>query len=256
MFRYIAILALILFVVVTSRAEALGGSSFSPPPPPTGRPAAPLPPDYETRVCNISVPLPGGGRADARVTEPLVVEDPAGEAAERLAEACGKGGHVVLTGGSTPRKAYEQATAMLDDWSAVELWFTDERCVPPDHEHSNYGMAKAALLDRIQGNPPTGVHRMQGELGPDEGADLVPAIEQQGDDSAPEPPVGTSDEHDHRHIFPDRRRAAGPRADRARPERDRTHRAVRPVTPSRTTTRPEPSARVSRRSMALVMPER
>src|SRR3954469_6471672 len=103
-------------------------------------------------------------RRDARV-----LEDPAGAAAELLAEAAGKGGHVVLTGGSTPSNAYERAATLLDDWSAVELWFTDERCVSPEHEHSNYGMVKAALLDRIEGRGP-GVHRMQGELGPAQGA--------------------------------------------------------------------------------------
>ena len=98
-----------------------------------------------------------------------VVHDPAAPASELLAEAAGKGGHVVVTGGSTPRTTYERAAGLLDDWSAVELWFSDERCVPPDHEHSNYGMVKAALLDRIEGRAP-GVHRMEGELGPQAGA--------------------------------------------------------------------------------------
>jgi 6-phosphogluconolactonase len=98
-----------------------------------------------------------------------VVDDPAGPASELLVEAAGKGGHVVVTGGSTPRTTYERAAPLLDDWSAVELWFSDERCVPPDHEHSNYGMVKAALLDRIEGRAP-GVHRMEGELGHREGA--------------------------------------------------------------------------------------
>jgi len=98
-----------------------------------------------------------------------VVDDPAAPACELLAEAAGKGGHVVVTGGSTPRTTYERAAGLLDDWSAVELWFSDERCVPPDHEHSNYGMVKAALLDRIEGRAP-GVHRMEGELGPQAGA--------------------------------------------------------------------------------------
>jgi 6-phosphogluconolactonase len=93
-----------------------------------------------------------------------VVDDPAGAAAERLAAASG---HVVLTGGSTPRAAYERVAERRDDWSGVEVWFTDERCVPPDHQHSNYGMASAALLDRADGLE---VHRMQGELGPREGA--------------------------------------------------------------------------------------
>ena len=98
-----------------------------------------------------------------------VVDDPAAPASELLAEAAGKGGHVVVTGGSTPRTAYQRAAGLLDDWSAVELWFSDERCVPPDHEHSNYGMVKAALLDRIEGRAP-GVHRMEGELGHQAGA--------------------------------------------------------------------------------------
>ena len=93
-----------------------------------------------------------------------VVEDPAGEAAERLAAASG---HVVLTGGSTPRVAYERAAEARSDWSGVDFWFTDERCVPPDHEHSNYRMAAKALLEGAEGAV---WHRMQGELGPREGA--------------------------------------------------------------------------------------
>lgn len=93
-----------------------------------------------------------------------VSDDPAGAAAERLRAAAG---NVVITGGSTPREAYEGVAAERSDWSGVDIWFTDERCVPPDHEHSNYRMAKRALLDRVEGAT---VHRMQGELGPGEGA--------------------------------------------------------------------------------------
>jgi 6-phosphogluconolactonase len=93
-----------------------------------------------------------------------VLQDPAGAAAERLAAATG---HVVLTGGSTPRVAYERAADLRPDWSGVELWFTDERCVPPEHEHSNYRMVRKALLDRAEG---VVEHRIQGELGPREGA--------------------------------------------------------------------------------------
>jgi 6-phosphogluconolactonase len=101
--------------------------------------------------------------------ETLVTEDPAGEAAERLVGVAGAGGHLVLAGGSTPRSAYERAASMGADWSSATLWFGDERCVPPDHEHSNYRMAKEALLDRIEGEP-LAVERMEGELGPDEAA--------------------------------------------------------------------------------------
>jgi 6-phosphogluconolactonase len=93
-----------------------------------------------------------------------VSDDPAGAAAALLADA---DGHVCITGGSTPRKAYERVASERPDWSGVDVWFTDERCVPPDHEHSNFRMANEALLSRVSG--PT-VHRMQGELGPERGA--------------------------------------------------------------------------------------
>jgi 6-phosphogluconolactonase len=93
-----------------------------------------------------------------------VLDDPAQEAAELLASATG---HVALTGGSTPRAAYGQAAGLRDDWTGVDFWFTDERCVPPDHEHSNFGMAERALLSRAEGAT---VHRMRGELGPEDGA--------------------------------------------------------------------------------------
>jgi 6-phosphogluconolactonase len=98
-------------------------------------------------------------RADIRVSD-----DPAQEVAALLV---GSSGHVALTGGSTPRSAYERAAAMRDDWSGVDFWFTDERCVPPDHEHSNFRMVEQALLSRADGAT---VHRMRGELGPADGA--------------------------------------------------------------------------------------
>jgi 6-phosphogluconolactonase len=104
----------------------------------------------------------------------VVTPDPAGQAAERMAETAAKGGHIVLSGGSTPRAAYERVAEMDVGWSAATLWFGDERCVPPDHEHSNYRMVKEALLDRIEGEQPA-VRRMQGELGPDAGADAYEA---------------------------------------------------------------------------------
>ena len=79
----------------------------------------------------------------------------------------GAQGHVALTGGSTPRAAYERVAAVRPDWSGVDIWFTDERCVAPDHEHSNFRMTEQALLSKIEGAT---VHRMPGELGPDDGA--------------------------------------------------------------------------------------
>ena len=93
-----------------------------------------------------------------------VLDDPAQEAAQLLAAASGQ---LALTGGSTPKAAYELAAELRQDWSGVDFWFTDDRCVPPDHEHSNFGMADRALLSRAEGAT---VHRIRGELGPDEGA--------------------------------------------------------------------------------------
>jgi 6-phosphogluconolactonase len=98
----------------------------------------------------------------------LVVLDDEQEAAavvaERLARAAREGGSIVLTGGTTPELAYEEAAKREPDWSKTELWWGDERCVPPDDERSNYGMAKRSLLDRIE-RPPAAIHRIEGELG-------------------------------------------------------------------------------------------
>ncbi len=89
-----------------------------------------------------------------------VVDDPARVCAERLAEQARAGGSIVLTGGSTPKRAYEIAAELAPDWSGVDVWWGDERCVPPDDERSNYGMAKEALLDRLA-VAPRSVHRME-----------------------------------------------------------------------------------------------
>ena len=93
-----------------------------------------------------------------------VADDVAAAAAERIAETVRAGGHIALSGGSTPRAAHERLTEMGLDWSKTTLWFGDDRAVPPDHEHSNYAMAKASLLDRIDGPQPE-VHRIPGEFG-------------------------------------------------------------------------------------------
>ena len=83
---------------------------------------------------------------------------------ERLARAAREGGNVVLTGGKTPEQAYKEAAKREPDWSKVDVWWGDERCVPPDDENSNYGMAKRSLLDKLE-RAPRGVHRIKGELG-------------------------------------------------------------------------------------------
>ena len=96
------------------------------------------------------------------------------EAAELLAATALRGGHIVLSGGSTPRPAYEAAARLEPDWSRVEVWWADERCVPPDDERSNYRLARESLLDRLD-KPPLAVHRVRGEQPPEEAADRYEA---------------------------------------------------------------------------------
>jgi 6-phosphogluconolactonase len=106
-----------------------------------------------------------------RDIEILVLDDEeaAAEAtADRLAEAARAGLEIALTGGSTPRRAYELAAAREPDWSRAGAWWGDERCVPPDDERSNYRLARESLLDRLS-SPPR-VHRIRGELDPPEAA--------------------------------------------------------------------------------------
>jgi 6-phosphogluconolactonase len=77
--------------------------------------------------------------------------------------------HLALSGGTTPGRAYELLASTLGDWSGVEVWFADERCVPPEDAESNYRLAVQTLLEPA-GVAAERVHRMAGELGPDEGA--------------------------------------------------------------------------------------
>src|SRR5260221_6721064 len=106
----------------------------------------------------------------AAMTEPRlhVLDDPAGAVGDLLAEAARRGESIVLTGGSTPGKAYERAAALEPDWSSASVWWGDERCVPPDDERSNYGLAKRTLLDSLERGP--AVHRIRGELDPADAA--------------------------------------------------------------------------------------
>ena len=99
----------------------------------------------------------------------------ASRAAERIAQliaaaASAHGSAIVsLTGGATPRRLY---SALADPrqpwrsripWPQVQLFWGDERHVPPDHSDSNYRMAKTTLLDHVP-IPADHVHRMRGEL--------------------------------------------------------------------------------------------
>ena len=94
-------------------------------------------------------------------------EEAARIVADLLGAAAQAGAEITLTGGSTPRRAYELAAEA--DWSAAGVWWGDERCVPPDDERSNFRLARESLLDRLE-REPRGVHRIKGELEPERAA--------------------------------------------------------------------------------------
>jgi 6-phosphogluconolactonase len=103
--------------------------------------------------------------------EPSVAERATREIARHIAQAQQERGvaHLALSGGHTPRRTYELLSERAGRWDLVRVWFIDERCVPPDDEQSNYLLAERTLLGPAA-IAPEHVHRMEGELGPEEGA--------------------------------------------------------------------------------------
>jgi len=80
---------------------------------------------------------------------------------------------IALSGGSTPRPIYDRLAAAVTaeriDWSKVQIFFGDERCVPPDDSRSNYRMAREVLLDRVP-LLADNIHRIRGEIDPAQAA--------------------------------------------------------------------------------------
>jgi 6-phosphogluconolactonase len=102
--------------------------------------------------------------------ELVVVEDVPGEFAERVIEAFhGRSGDTFslgLSGGETARQCYERLAvdgAEQIDWWAVDVYWSDERCVAPDDPASNYRLAREALLERV--GAANAVHPMRCEEG-------------------------------------------------------------------------------------------
>ncbi|MGB6974329.1 MAG: 6-phosphogluconolactonase [Terracidiphilus sp.] len=79
---------------------------------------------------------------------------------------------IAISGGSTPKAAFQ----LLADpakpfrarmpWDKLDLYWVDERCVPPGDADSNYRMTREAMLDHVP-LPPERIHRMEGELEPE-----------------------------------------------------------------------------------------
>lgn len=111
-----------------------------------------------------------------------VVPDPmalAAEAAERFVrlshEAIEQRGRfsVALSGGHTPEQMFkllaQDPYRSQVPWEKVEIFFGDERCVPPDSPESNYRTANESLLRKVP-IPGDNVYRIRGEIDPNEAA--------------------------------------------------------------------------------------
>jgi 6-phosphogluconolactonase len=72
---------------------------------------------------------------------------------------------LAVSGGSTPRLMFQSMAKRGFNWSGVELFWVDERMVPPDDSQSNYRMTREALLDAIR-LPASQIHRIAGEMAP------------------------------------------------------------------------------------------
>ncbi len=96
---------------------------------------------------------------------------------EMAAEAVDAAGQarIALSGGSTPRAVFElladrrQKWRGAMPWDRLNLYWVDERTVPPDHPDSNYRMAREAMLNHVP-LPADQIHRMEGELDPEAAA--------------------------------------------------------------------------------------
>ena len=89
------------------------------------------------------------------------------EAAARIALRLPGRGSVVLTGGNTIEPIYAALATSDAGWGSLDVFFSDERCVPPDDPASNYGLVRRSLFDPVRARR---VHRMRGEDPPDAAA--------------------------------------------------------------------------------------
>jgi len=106
----------------------------------------------------------------------------AGRAAQYFTEMAGEAvadrgrARIAISGGSTPKAVFElladptQPWLSRMPWNSLDLYWVDERCVPPSHQDSNYRMTREALLDQVPLRSRQ-IHRIKGELEPEVAAD-------------------------------------------------------------------------------------
>lgn len=102
--------------------------------------------------------------------EPALYRQAAAEFVRAAAKAVKERGRfaVALSGGTTPAGLYavlaaEEELRRAVDWKRTQVFWGDERQVPPDHRDSNYRMAREVLLSKVS-VPEANVHRIRGEL--------------------------------------------------------------------------------------------
>lgn len=98
---------------------------------------------------------------------------------------------IALSGGNTPKKLYsllaEEPYCSQIDWNLVEVFWSDERCVPPDSADSNFLLAQQVLLSKIP-IPAKQIHRMPADMEDRDAASLLYTREMQqtfGTDGVP-----------------------------------------------------------------------
>jgi 6-phosphogluconolactonase len=108
-------------------------------------------------------------------TSEAVAQRAAGYIVDRTAGAAAARGRarVAISGGNTPKRTFELLASEPYrgrlPWDKLELYWVDERVVPPDNSDSNYRMTREALLDKVP-LPPERIFRIRGELDPEAAA--------------------------------------------------------------------------------------
>lgn len=76
---------------------------------------------------------------------------------------------MAISGGHTPKRLFAKLAASGFEWQRIHVFWVDERCVPPASDQSNFKLANETLLGPAR-IPASNIHRVQGELPPEEAA--------------------------------------------------------------------------------------